>query len=125
MSKYFQREFVLPLSTIIMPIVAGFLGYDLSTEQLGVLAGLCATGVSGILLRKSIMGPQRGAAKYLEREFWIPLCLQIWILIDRIFALGMDEKTMLWLAGGVAGIIISLIASKTVRSKRRQNHEPS
>lgn len=112
MGKYLQREYLLPVFTAIAVVVAGLMGYDLTPEQMGVLAGMCATAMAGIVLRKSILGPTAGLGKLGEREFLLPVFGELVIFADRIFELGMTPDTMLYLAGTIAGIVAGLLGRK-------------
>lgn len=123
MGKYLQREFLLPVFSVLAVAVAQLMGYELDETQKAVVAGMCATGVTGIIVRKSILGPSAGLAKLGEREFWLPVVGELIPFADRIFELGMTPETQIWLAGILAGMVAGLLGRKRAL-KNKENNAP-
>lgn len=120
MAKYFQREFLLPPLTVIAVAVAQLMGYELTMEQKIIVSGMCATALSGIILRKSILGPTAGLAKFAEREWWLPVMGELIPFADRVFELHMSLETQLWLAGGIATMVAALLGRKQANAHRAE-----
>jgi hypothetical protein len=119
MKKLLQREFLLPPLSILAVAIAALMGYDLGPEQRVIVAGMCATALTGIILRKSILGPQAGLAKLREREFWLPVVGELIPFANQIFSLDMSVETQASLAAVIAGMVAALLGAKAAVKGRK------
>lgn len=118
-TKYLQREYLIPVVNAALIAACKLFNYDLSTMEKSTIAAMTITAVVGILLRKLSTGEfQVGWAKLQEREFTMPILTEIIILANKVFSLGLDEKTILYLAATAAGGVVTLVTKKAIEAKQ-------